>query len=405
MALGALIAGIDDVVGEDPAALGVPDTIVELERQLARLEAVVTRAAAAFDASQAWQDDGARTAAAWMTNRCNLPKTTARHRVGLGRRLRHLPACERAWLAGDVTGHHASVLAAARRPATADRLAEDEEMLVGEAKHLTFGHFVKAVRYWELHANPDGSHRRDEDNFDARRVHLSKSLDDMWFGNMVLDPISGALVSGELSRIEDELFKADWAAAKRRLGRAPTSDEMDRTPAQRRADALAEMAIRSRTAPADGRRPAPLFTVLVGWETLHGLICELADGTVVGPGALVPWLDVARLERVVFGADSRVIDVGIRRRLFRGATRRAVEVERRECYHAFCDLPADQCQADHIVPWADGGPTVVANGQLACDFHNRRRAGRPPPRGPSDADEPDEPDDLDDDDVDDPDDP
>ena len=48
-----------------------------------------------------------------------------------------------------------------------------------------------------------------------------------------------------------------------------------------RADALVEMAIRSRTVPADGRRPEPLFSVFVGFETFAGRICELANGTVV----------------------------------------------------------------------------------------------------------------------------
>jgi hypothetical protein len=195
----------------------------------------------------------------------------------------------------------------------------------------------------------------------------------MWFGDMVLDPVSGTIVSNELKRLEQALFDADWAEATERLGHEPTTSDLGRTPAQRRADALVEMAIRSRTAPAGGKRPEPVFTVLVGWETLKGRICELANGTMVAPGALVPWLDEARLERIVFDAKGRPIDVGVSQRLFTGATRRAIEVRDRECTHPTCDVPSEDCQADHIVPWSMGGPTTVDNGRMACGFHNRER--------------------------------
>jgi Domain of unknown function (DUF222) len=181
----------------------------------------------------------------------------------------------------------------------------------------------------------------------------------------------------ELARIEGSFFEADWAEGRRRLGREALVGDLARTPAQRRADAVVEMAIRSRTAPAGGRRPEPLFTVLVGWETLQGRICQVADGTVVSPSALVGWLESAWLERVVFEGPSRVIDVGVAQRLFTGATRRAVEVRDKECFHQFCDASADDCQVDHVIPFAAGGPTTQANGRLAGGFHNRARHRQP----------------------------
>ena len=209
-------------------------------------------------------------------------------------------------------------------------------------------------------------------------MYLVKSFHDVWLGRMVLDPISGSIVASELERLERRMFKADWAEANERLGRRPRLSELIRTPGQRRSDALVEMATRSRSEPADGRRPAPLFTVLVGWETLHGRICELSDGTVLAPGTLMPWLDGAYLERVVFGPDDRV-DVSTTSRLFSGATRRAIEVRDRECTHPCCDVPGSRCQADHIQPWAEGGPTTQENGRLLCPSHNRSRNCRPPP--------------------------
>ena len=134
-----------------------------------------------------------------------------------------------------------------------------------------------------------------------------------------------------------------------------------------------ELARRAMAMPAGSRLPEPLITVLVGYETFAGRICELANGTVVAPGSLLRWLDGAYVERVVYDGPNRIKDVGVRRRLFSGATRRAVEVRDRECFHPYCDLPAERCQIDHVQPWAAGGPTVAANGRPACGFHNRER--------------------------------
>ncbi len=169
------------------------------------------------------------------------------------------------------------------------------------------------------------------------------------------------------------------------------------------------MATRSKSCPRNARRPAPLFTVLVDYETLHGRICQLENGTVVPPGSLLPWLDGADVERAAFGpgrrveigakarlfagADGRVTSADLERatfgpgprtevdpkdRFFTGATRRAIEVRDRKCTHPFCDVTAPFCQADHIQPWALGGPTTQENG-LLCPSHNGQRNERPPP--------------------------
>lgn len=182
------------------------------------------------------------------------------------------------------------------------------------------------------------------------------------------------------------MFASDCAEARERAS-GPTPAPLRRTPTQRRADALVEMATRSRTAPPDGRRPAPLFSVLVGYETLRGRICELANGQVVTPGSLVPWLTEVDIERAVFGPADRV-DVGPASRFFVGATRRAIELRDRTCVHPMCDVPADRCEADHIVPWRRHGPTTQENGRLLCGFHNRLRNTQPDwdaPAGTADA--------------------
>jgi hypothetical protein len=74
-------------------------------------------------------------------------------------------------------------------------------------------------------------------------------------------------------------------------------------------DALVEMAIRATSAAADGKRPRPLLSILVGEHSLRR-VCELADGTVVAPGTVAAILSDADIERVVYDGPSRVVDLG-----------------------------------------------------------------------------------------------
>jgi hypothetical protein len=335
---------------------------------------------AEFDRWGEWATEGARTPAAWLTTRCRLSGAEARRQVRRGRRLAHLPVCAGAWARGDLTSAQVDVMIGLSREVTEKALARDEELLVGEACTLRHDQFVRVAAYWEQLADPDGTEAEALAQADRRDVYLAQSLDKMWLGAMTLDPTSGATVAGELNRLEHALFEADWAEANAALGREPRAEELARTSAQRRSDALVEMATRSKTAPAGGRRPAPLFTVLVGYETLHGRILELAGGSVLSPGSLLPWLDEAYLERAVFRPGGRV-EVGATTRLFTGATRRAIELRDRECTHPYCDQRLEDCEVDHIVPYAAGGPTTQENGRLLCGFHNRLRSQPPGPDG------------------------
>jgi hypothetical protein len=255
-------------------------------------------------------------------------------------------------------------------------LARDEHLLVDAAVSLPFRQFQQVVTYWEQRADPNGTETNAEQLHQARRLHLSRGLDGVWFLDGCLDPIGGAIIAGALRRVENELFHDDWSQARAQKSDTVTVADLARTPAQRRADALVELARRAGAVPPGGRLPEPLFTVLVGYETFAGRICQLADGTVITPRTAARWLPQAWVERVVFDGPDRVINVGVRRRLFSGATRRGIEVRDRECFHELCDVPADECEIDHIEPYAQGGLTIESNGRPACRYHNQQRHPR-----------------------------
>ncbi len=280
MELDDFAEALDALVAAGAGNYGDGASIEELHRHLSRFESFVTEATAAFEVGEEWAADGAKTAPAWIATRCRVPRAAARRRVRLGRALRHLPECAEAWREGVIGTDQARAIAAARRHRTESSMARDEGMLVAQAAQMGFEDFYRALSYWKQLADPDGADAADEDRKASRNVFLEASFSGMWLGQMTLDPVSGTIVSNELNRLEHDLFEADCAEAKERLGRPARLDELARTSAQRRADALVEMATRSASAPADGIRPAPLFSVFVGYETIHGRICELENGTV-----------------------------------------------------------------------------------------------------------------------------
>jgi hypothetical protein len=381
MGLEELTQAIDELIAEGVEAHCDSASIEALVCQHSRLESVLSSAVGAYDTSGEWALEGARTAQAWLARSCRLPKAAARRLVRRSRQLRHLRVVAGAFEEGQINAAHVDALGALRRDDTSEALGRDEALLVKQAKRLRFEHFARALSYWDQLADPDGTEEVAEARRARRDVYLEASINGMYLGAITLEPISGSIVAGELGRIEDEFFRADWAAARDQLGRDPSLDQLWRSPAQRRADALVEMAARSSLVAPDGvaRPPAPLFSVLVDWPTLSGRVCELAEGIVLSPGELVPWLSVADVERAVMEPAGRV-EVSRTRRLFCGATRRAIELRDRECVHHFCDVPGSRCQADHIVPWAKSGRTTQDNGRLLCGFHNRLRNQRPPPR-------------------------
>ncbi|HEX6424855.1 MAG TPA: HNH endonuclease signature motif containing protein, partial [Acidimicrobiales bacterium] len=121
-----------------------------------------------------------------------------------------------------------------------------------------------------------------------------------------------------------------------------------------------------------------LLSVMVGYETFAGRVCELAGGTVVAPGTVAGLLADGEtlIERVVFDGPNRIVDISSARS-FRGILRRVLELTHRRCTHPSCHVPAHRCQGDHIVAWSHGGLTTQHNGQLQCGPHNRWRHTHP----------------------------
>jgi hypothetical protein len=378
-----IVSGLADV---DLGALTdseVGRLVLEAQRLQSMAAALTARAMGTFDAKVGWAGDDEQSPSLWLTARARCSHGRAKRVVAAGRALRHLPAVAAAFEQGDIGEEQVALLAQAWR-FNPDAFARDTQLLLRQAAEHQFWVFRKAVKYWQQINDPDEAENEAVDRYQRRKVFLSTTFEDMGRLDGDLTPTARVIVGNELQRLEQELFEADRAAARAEHGDRATKAHLGRTAAQRRHDALVEMATRSAAMPPDARRPRPLFSAHVDHPTLAGRICELADGTVVTPGEILPYLCDCDIERVVFDGPSRVIDIGVKQRLFTGATRRSVEVKDLHCQgHPACKVPADRCDVDHDpVPYAQGGPTIQANGRLKCPRHHpgrRKNRPRPPP--------------------------
>jgi hypothetical protein len=215
-----------------------------------------------------------------------------------------------------------------------------------------------------------------EGRTERRYLHASATGWGMVRVDGQLDPVSGEALLTALGAVCD---------AEARSGQAD-----ERSPAQRRADALGEvcrqwldLAPRPEVA---GERPH--LTLTVGAEVLAGLGAAAEAGTArapeldhVGP---VPLPTARRLScdaslmRVVLRGRSEPLEVGRRTPVVSAAIRRALVCRDRHCRFPGCDRPHAWCDAHHVVHWARGGRTGLSNLVLLCRRHHRllhRRGG------------------------------
>lgn len=371
-----VLAGVDLAQLRDREVLEAARSLQEAE---ARLAAAKARVVAELHQRGAHRLDGAQTASQWIAHTCRIPRGIAARDVTVARSLRCLPELAHALADGD-TGIDKvrAVVRLHRCPRTRALIERDDDLLATAARNLDWVEFQQALAYWVLHNDPDGSDNHADARRQRRRFAMAQLLDGSWHLDGLLDPVAGTIVDTALRRVTDQLYDSDRHRATEQLGRDPLPTELARTPQQRRADALVELAHRASSTPPGARRPAPLVNVVVDIATFGTIVSELFDGTVLDPSDIAPLLDDAMLESIVLDGPERVMRVG-RQRCFRGALRRAIELRDRRCAHPLCDAPAWRCDVDHTTPYGAGGITSQDNGRLYCPFHNHLRQQRPPP--------------------------
>lgn len=367
-------------LGVDVYELSAPqlgDRSLWLRSQRDRLDVALAVTDGEFERSRAYVklDPACTKASQWLAAQLGVPVAVARDAYRSARRLRLLPLLTQAVVAGVITGWHAlRVAGACANVVRLRRMVEDQEFFIERAGELTGKEFDSALRHWtEVHFGEEIA-RKAAAADEGRHAHFSRTFDGHVVFSGGLDAVHGTEVLSAHRRIERELFAVDWKRAKDVHGDATRVEHLPRTAAQRRADAMVVMARRSEAARPNASARRPLVSVLVDFETLHGRVCELEDGTHISIDQALELVRRADIERAVWQSADRVA-VSEKARLFSGAERRAVELRDRYCTADGCEVPAEFTEVDHIVRYEDGGPTRQDNGWLRCpDDHEGRRA-------------------------------
>ncbi|MFK7927625.1 MAG: HNH endonuclease signature motif containing protein, partial [Myxococcota bacterium] len=233
-------------------------------------------------------------------------------------------------------------------------------------------------------AGPGPPGERGQQRRDGR---LSQSFDRTWVLEGNYGPMQGTAMQEILQQYVQAETLADWEKARAEHGDTATAGDLPRSDAQRRADALWQIFQDAATNPNspvpvgfchnivwshdtyfemarrfDGHKPQPID------PDLHR--CETLDGVQLDPTEAFANSIENKVRRVVTGAKSAVIDLGVARG-FTGAARLAVQLDSDTCIWPGCAAPTTGCDVDHLHEHAKGGTTNPANGAMMCSRHNR----------------------------------
>ena len=370
------------------------DAIAEARELLDRFSATIAAAEAEYATTGQVEVDGYPNMAAFLRHRCDLTLTGSRSVAKRAARLGAWPELGDAWIDGRVTGAQVDLACAKVPDRQVERFAETLEETIAIVGHLTAHETGVVLRQWVSHADDAAQREAAEAGIEPqttipeRELSASRSLDDELVINGHLDTDSAAQIEAAL--------------------RAATRDDLDgevRTPAQRRADALVEIArhyLETLDDPGTNRRRERVTLVAdtrdvyrswltgAGVHTAHQLETFLAarpelgeldrglfldafnhttftsrtlDGNPITPALLAAVTSGGVLE-LLLTADSRPLNLGRSRRTFSDTQRRVLLARWGGC--ACCGAPPESCEIHHIQPWEEGGLTDLANGVPKC---------------------------------------
>ncbi|HKA48251.1 MAG TPA: DUF222 domain-containing protein, partial [Candidatus Dormibacteraeota bacterium] len=157
----------------------------------------------------------------------------------------------------------------------------------------------------------------------------------------------------------------------------PAKDD-ERTPPQRRADALVELA-RSRLDAGDlpergGEKPHLMLIAELSTLRLEpgSRMAQLDWGPLVTGESARRLADDASVTPVLVDDRGEILHVGHSSRSVPRQLRKALNLRDRHCLSPGCTTPAELCAVHHRRHWADGGPTDLSNLELRCDVHHGR---------------------------------
>ncbi len=317
-----------------------------------RLDARIAVAVARFEADDLHTVDGAVTMQSWLRQHAGRDFTSAQRACTVGRKLRSLPVLAAAVLDGSVTGGQLDIILAHVPRRHLELFAAHEPdivpLLVGVDVDVT----RRAMERWRQRADAldPGPAPTERDN----EVHLSRTINDR------------AELRGS--------FDADLAALVDAGLRVADSHELDKAPALRRAEALAQVfqTFLDLQHANPGGRHRPHVNVVIGIDDLEtGVGARYVDTDApVAPDAFAVLRCDATFHRVLVSSTGTILDYGRAARFWPANLYAAIVLRDGGCRIPGCQAPPSWCDVHHVREWDHGGSTSLDNGMLACRRHH-----------------------------------
>ena len=338
------------------------EDFAELQRAGELIDAERLRRLAEIERRGLYSRDGHLSTASWLATTFKMAWGTAKEQVRIARALEEMPRTRQALDDGDLSMSGVRVLVAAR-DADPSAFRYSETTLVEAACIHSVQDLRRVAAYWRQAVERQAALDGEEKLREHRRLHASVTFLGMVRVDGTLDPETGETLLTALQAVLDAQSRSK-------------AEGDDRTPAQRRADALGEVCrqwldFTDRPTVA-GERPHVNLTV--DSDTVRdgsGSVSEMDHVGPVDPGVARRVLCDAAIRRIVMAGRSEPLDVGRQTPVVSPSMRRAVIVRDRHCRFPGCDRPHHWCDAHHVVHWADGGPTALPNLILLCRRHHR----------------------------------
>ena len=353
---------IDVVAGKDAAALvGIAD---EIRRAGDSLRTV---AVGQVERTNSWKGEGAKSISEWLSVETDCPQYEAQSVVLLANQLHHLPVTQAALRSGTLS--NAQAIEVARGAIVAPNT---ETQLLNLAQHATVRDLRDASSRVVAAATDEAERHR--------QVHKSRyfkswtDLDGSFNVRGRMTAANGALVMAALKPIQDEIFKAARKSGEHERPEAYAADALMVLCEKANDAALGSNAVAST---AKTRRPNAVMNIRVDIDALkrghaeNGEVCEIAGVGPIPVATATEYLGEAFLKLLVIdGTDIRTIaHMG---RVLPAKLRTAVEERDRVCQVPTCDMSVG-LEIDHIVPFAEGGPTTFENLVRLCKRHHLQK--------------------------------
>lgn len=366
-AVAALRAAVERVTAIDPAALPDPSLLVGLD-ELYDVETMVraaqTRWLAVTDARELTIHSTGRASRSWLVEERNLSSREAATRLRLARTLPAFPAVEAAFAEARVTADQAATIVAGLLDAPPELRSQVEERLVARADELSPFGLTREIDQLLAELDVESGKDRAEAARQRRLARRGVDLDTTFEGT---GSLAGTLSPEVHDALKLALDAIDPAGAR--------GDEDDRTPRQRRHDALGALARyyleSAETVPAvNGERPRVVLTIdaadLLDSGPRWG---RLDSGLPISPDTTRRLACDAQIVPAVLDERGDVLRLGRTTRLWSAAQRRAAWI-RDEARCAFPKCRRPPVDLYHIVWWSNGGATDLDNAAWLCAFHH-----------------------------------